>query len=259
MTNLGWIKFAVENNYIPIIDMISIKNIFNSKIKNKNINPWELFFKQPFGYTLKDIKNAKNIYLTPIGKLPPCWSLFSNKFLFNQTLIKNFHKLVVKYTPLTESLNKEVDIEMRKLFGNNNTENGVCVRLRGTDYKNKPKGHNMQPNTTDVIRDTINYVKANNPNWIYLVVEDRDILNKFKKKFGKKLKFGPAKILNYKGSGSIGKTVDGKIIDIKKYIISIIILSKCKNVITSLTSGVFVAFMMTEGFKYIKYYDIGEY
>ena len=84
-------------------------------------------------------------------------------------------------------------------------------------------------------------------------------MNKFKQKFGNKLKFGPAKTISYKGSGQVGKTVDGNINDIKNYIISIIILSKCKNVFASLTSGVFVATMMTEGFKYIKYYNLGYY
>ena len=49
----------VKDGRIPIANFKRFKNIFN-KFNESSLsyeqNPWEYFFKQPFGYTLKDVK-----------------------------------------------------------------------------------------------------------------------------------------------------------------------------------------------------------
>lgn len=54
---LGCIVSYIKEGYIPIVDLISFPNIFNRfNSSSLNINPWELFFKQPYGYTLEEVK-----------------------------------------------------------------------------------------------------------------------------------------------------------------------------------------------------------
>lgn len=45
----------------------------------------------------------------------------------------------------------------------------------------------------------------------------------------------------------------------KIYLINIIILSKCLDIITSKTAGSLVAFILSKGFRNIKVYDLGCY
>ena len=52
-------SYLIEG-YIPIIDLKSFPNIING-FNTKNSNHLELFFEQPFGYTLEVLKKAKYI------------------------------------------------------------------------------------------------------------------------------------------------------------------------------------------------------
>jgi hypothetical protein len=45
----------------------------------------------------------------------------------------------------------------------------------------------------------------------------------------------------------------------KIYLINIIILSKCLDIIASRTAGSIVAFILTNGFRNIKIYNLGYY
>lgn len=63
--HLGCILIYLSRGYIPIIDVSSFPNTFNGHNTNSpqnKINPWEVLFNQPFGYTLDEVrKNAKKI------------------------------------------------------------------------------------------------------------------------------------------------------------------------------------------------------
>ena len=60
---LGCIISFIKKGYIPIVDLVSFPNIFNRFNNNSlNKNPWELYFSQPYGFTLEGVKkNSKNI------------------------------------------------------------------------------------------------------------------------------------------------------------------------------------------------------
>ena len=45
----------------------------------------------------------------------------------------------------------------------------------------------------------------------------------------------------------------------KIYLINIILLSKCRDIIVSRTSGSIGAFILTDGFRYNKVYNLGLY
>lgn len=67
---LGCIKIFINKGYIPIIDQNSYPNIFNKFSPNySNKNPWELYFNQPYGYSLENIrkyaKKKEKFYCRP--------------------------------------------------------------------------------------------------------------------------------------------------------------------------------------------------
>lgn len=101
-------------------------------------------------------------------------------------------------------------------------------------------------------------------NWIFLTTEDNIIRKKFILEFGKKIKYIKSTInINYDYKSKkylvFSKNIKGNINYWKTYLINIIILSKCLDIITSRTGGSIVAFILTKGFRNMKVYNLGYY
>ncbi len=84
---LGCLNYYINNRYIPILDLSSFPNIFNSfNPNNSRENPWELFFSQPFEYKLKNIKKyGKKIkyIICNNPKNRPGTNIYKNKLSLN--------------------------------------------------------------------------------------------------------------------------------------------------------------------------------
>ena len=101
-------------------------------------------------------------------------------------------------------------------------------------------------------------------NYFFIVTEDNIIRNKFINEFDNKIKYLlPNKIINYdyknKKFISKNKNIKGNLINLKIYLINIIILSKCKDIIVSRTNGALGAYILTEKKKKTKVYFLGLY
>lgn len=249
----------IHLGYIPLIDLKSFPNIMNGyNITSININPWEIFFNQPFGYELDNVLNyAKNI------KYSKC--KFKRKMLpynifLNDSLIYYWHIIAINYIPIKKQIYEEALRIMNLLFKGFNNLLGILVR--GTDYiAKKPKKHPIPPDPTIVIEDIKVMDKKNKYDYFFIATEDDLIRNKFIDEFGKKLKFIKQNIIKYNKKYFLShcKTFKGNINNMKIYLINIIILSKCIDIITSRTSGSIGAFIFSNGFRNTKIYFLGEY
>ena len=88
--HLGCIYQYLELGYIPIIDLSSFENIFNGfKLNKSKGNPWEIFFYQPFNYTLNNVKQkGKKIkYFECETTYMPLDNIYSDEILFNYWII----------------------------------------------------------------------------------------------------------------------------------------------------------------------------
>lgn len=258
INNIAWIKYALEYNYIPVIDMVYYENLFsNEKIDDTKDNPWEFFFLQPFGYNLKKINSAKNVFLTDkileIADKPTA----DKTFLNNKELIKQYHDIADKYIKPNDIINKEVQKKMKQLFGNKGMENVVCVSLRGYDFINKFDGkkNEIEPQASNLLKKVKDFRKNNDLKLVYLVTDEEDIYKMFKKEFGKKLKLSSMGINNNEKKKN-KEINDYNIDDNKNNLISLLILSKCENVFATINSDSVFISIMTNGFKNIEYYDI---
>ena len=251
----------ISLGYIPIIDLRSFPNILNGyNITSLNVNPWEIFFNQPFGYELDSVlKNAKNIKYARCKfkrkQLP--YNIFLNAFL-----IYYWHIIAINYIPIKNLIYNEAINKMNILFKGSNNILGILIR--GTDYlARKPKKHPITPDSSIVINDIKLMDKNNNYNYYFIATEDDLIRNKFKGEFGKKLKFIKQNKIKYNYNKkyflSHYKTFKGNINNMKIYLINIIILSKCLDIITARTSGSIGAFILSNGFRNSKVYFLGEY
>lgn len=169
---LGCIKTFINKGYIPIIDLISYPNIFNNFIINSsNENPWELYFSQPYGFSLKNINkyalNKKKFYCRPISPDKPDKStIFINKYLMDF-----WHNFANKYIPIKKEIINEAKIIRKRVFKGLNNILGVL--MRGTDYISmRPKNHCIPPKIETMIKDIKDMDRKNNYDWIFITTED---------------------------------------------------------------------------------------
>ena len=261
--SLQCINTFINKGYIPIIDLISYPNMFNNfNSTSSNENPWELFFHQPYKFSLEKVKaNSKHIIFLDFPNFKICKSYgIQNILLKSRVTLEYWHNIALKYIPIKQNILDESNSIIQKLFKNNKNILGILVR--GTDYISvKPKGEAIPPSPQLVINDILELDKNNKYTFFFLTTEDEIIFQKFKKKFGKKLKYIHKNInYNYTEKKLVGFNKNiGNINFQKLYLINIVILSTCIDIISASTNGLIGAMILSKGFRYSKIYDLGSY
>ena len=260
IVHLGCIINYLKHGYIPILEVASFSNIFIGNNKPKD-NPWEEFFNQPCGYTLNEVVKMKDV---KIFKCECVCDMPDEKTIYSNTIMLNYHhKIQEKYMSIKNNIYKEVEKIWQNLFGNSTNVLGIFIR--GTDYISiEPSGHSRQPSTKRLINDVIKMNKKNKYDFIFLGTEDNKIRNLFIKIFGKNLKYLIPKdkiFYNYDTGNYLtyNKNVFGNMNFSKIYLLSVIILSKCIDIISSRTSGAAGVFIISNGFRNKIVYYLGEY
>ena len=116
IVHLGCIQHYLSKGYMPIADLKSFKNKFNRG--NRSIdNPWELFFYQPYNYTLKEVKKYSNHYeyfqCTQTFNRPNDFKIYYQNYSFHYW--PDFAK---KYMPVKNDIMDEAKTIMKNFFGN---------------------------------------------------------------------------------------------------------------------------------------------
>ena len=152
---------------------------------------------------------------------------------------------------------------MYKLF--KQSKNILGVLTRGTDYiARKPKQHPIPPNVSILINDVKEMDNKYKYDYIFFSTEDEFIRINFTKHFKYKLKQVKPNVkvkYNYlkKDFLNLNENINGNIEFNKIYLINIIILSKCLDIITAKCSGTAGIFVLSNGFRNIKIYELGYY
>ena len=263
IVHLGCINKYLSLGYTPIIDLKTFPNIYNKGNLSLN-NPWELFFYQPFNYTLDEVqKYSKNIYyFNCTAKL---YRPNEINIYYNDKSLNFWHNFAKQYMPLKNEIIKECHIIMNNLFGK--SKNILGVRIRGTDYITKrPKGHSIPPKIDQVIHDVKIMDKTYKYDFIFFATEDEILKKKFisVSEFQPKLKLLNPKItLNYNYNNNYSTNINygirGEIEYIKNYVLNILILSKCLDLVTARCSGATGIYILSNGFRNTKVYYNGQY
>lgn len=261
IVSLGCINKYLLEGYIPIIDIKSFPNSINGLISSKK-NYFEMFFEQPFGYTLElVIKNAKNIIYIDCKDCSPRPDLKS--MLLNEPKKYFWHNFSNRYMPIKIELINLSNKIKNKLF--KNSKNILGVLTRGTDYiAKKPRGHPIPPKITDLIKDVREFDKKYSYDYIFFSTEDDAIRKKFSDNFKIKVRQIEQKFkMNYdykkRSYLNFNRNIIGNVEFNKIYLLNIIILSQCLDIVAARCSGTAGIFVLTNGFRNIKIYDIGVY
>lgn len=259
ITNIGNINKALKRNQIPIIDMQSYKNPFLNENEVGKVNSWELYFEQPCNVTISDVDVNECDEITSVNRNRPNDSM---RFFLNKRVSHYWNDLAKKYLRLNEKTKKYIDDQQKKYF---NTDDKVLgILCRGTDYINlRPFRHPVQPSSKMVIEKAKKVMNEKKCNKIFLATEDENILNEFKSEFGNSLIYINQKRFSntenkYLSEIEFNRKNDSYLKGLE-YLTSIVLLSRCNCFIAGRTSGTIGVMLMTNGFEYTYFWDLGRY
>lgn len=257
----GHIRYALSQGWLPVVDMQNYPNPYLAPEKLGKENAWEYYFEQPLRISLEEAYNGENVILCS-EKI----SFPTNIFEDSKSLTE-WKKLVKKdLLKVKPALMKEIFAIREKLFAPNDRVLGVL--LRGTDYVvNKPKWHPIPPPVEYARNVILEKIRAWKCNKIFLVTEDKSIIQFFKETFGDG--FGNfCMILNreyvdYKPGQLISNVrierENDYFLQGKEYLTQIVLLSMCNSLITARTSGSIAVMMLANNFENVYAFDLGRY
>lgn len=246
-----YIDYAKQKGYIPYVDW---KN-YMTQYYNGIDNVWEYFFVQPSEITEEEVYSCKNVYLSgwTFNNINPL-GLFEKDIFFDKEIEKKSYDLLFNNLRFSNEVLKAVEAEAKNI----DIDKCIGVYVRGTDYvRLKPSGEYIQPNVRQVEEQIIRFVnKYNAP--IFLVTEDGEIYDSLVSKFGKSIRTVSydSFIYNYDGKDVLSKS---NVLEVNKklrgqrYLVKMILLSKCKYLISSITQGSKFSYALNGG-KYIDEY-----
>ena len=253
-----YMAYAKKKGYCPYIDW---KNYKTQYYDGKN-NAWEYFFKQPSNLTENEVYKSKKVYLSGWSfKTVNPEGLFEADVFTDKRIREKSSEMLCEHIHFSDEVLSIVNKEATSL----NISECIGVYIRGTDYvKLKPSGEYVQP-SVDQMKCKIHEFenKYNAP--IFLVTEDGDIFDNLKKEFGDIIRIVSFDtfIRNYEGKDVLSKSdvlEKDKKLRGQKYLAKMILLSKCRYLITSITQGSKFSYILNNG-KYVDEYtfDLGLY
>ena len=257
ITMLGGINYCLQNNIEPIIDMQFYPNIYQL---SQDDNAWEYFFEQPMKSSIPEsFDESLIIDCDSIDKRPK----LSMDFLTNENAVNYWRIICKKYIHVTENVHVLERKILDKYFTDCNLQEVVGVLARGTDYVElKPYGHPVQPTCDEIISKAIEVMERNHCKKILLISEDQNIAMKFENRLGT-LVIVP-EFQRYSDTGNryladIMLPTTENCQNAMNYLVSILMLSKCKCMVAGRTSGSVGAFILSNGFAETFFFNKGSY
>ena len=238
---LNHIDYAINRGWIPVIDLKTVKNLYNGFNIQSNINGWELFFRQPTEFGLEDIKNASNIVSNPFKLVNKNALTIDSGLLLNRNKLNHWQMLVKQHIRFSDELNEYIEKSKKMIFANIDPEEVLGIYSRGTDYITlRPKNHPIQPSPELIIEHIEPYLEEGLFKRIYLVTEDQEIFNKFNNVYGDILITMDAK--RYSRSDQL-IAMDSEMnerdpkINGFEYLTSMLLLNECGGFVGGITGG----------------------
>ncbi len=269
---LGWINYAREKGYIPVIDMMSYPNVYLYANQIGKLNAWEFFFKQPYcdnkRYSVEDVYKSKNVILSS-GVKYPYMPVDSLEFLENPSKVNFWNELYIKCLEFSDDASKYINEQCESLF--NKRKKFLGIHCRGTGYRllrSSPKnsvGNPLQPSIDKMLERACEVKRMHNCDGVFLATEDVEYFNIFKEFFGSDLFTVNTEYIDAKNIDLIENTdtnfttdrIDDKRLRGLEYITAMIAYSNCDYRISGINSGTIAALIINPKQSGAFYYDEG--
>ena len=176
---LSEIKYAKSINAIPIVDMENFINKYNEgkKIK-KTFNSWKYYFDDISKFTLDEIYDSKSVLINsgiPNERMPRHWKIDPD--LYNNYFVK-YIRINKEFIKMSDNFSK-IHFKNKKVLG---------VHFRGKGMNNTPN-HPFGPTPTQMFLKVDQYLSEKKFDKIFLVTDQKNYLELFKKRYGNKVCF----------------------------------------------------------------------
>lgn len=262
ITTVGWINYALEKGYIPVVDMSIYRNNYLDKSKRGKENSWEYYFEQPMGYGISEAYKGKNLILSPLKFTENRPDESMDYFLNKNGRLDYWKKIVDGYVHIKKELIEDMQAEYNQLTNGRTRVLGVLAR--GTDYLAlRPHNHPIMPTVEELIADSKDLIKKYQCDGVFLATEDKSILARFKEEFGDTVMTNNGELVDYHGGYICQKHTgreNGIYMDGKEYLANMWMLSKSMCLLCGRTSGAIAMVLMSQNkYCYSKFYDLGCY
>jgi len=258
---LGDIEYADRHGYIPVVDLQTYPNTYLAASDVNKWNAWDFFFDGNKTVDIQTLCQTGNVIIHDgiLNFEMPDYDILMNHEAESPSLHR-WKKILKKYIYIKKDILTEADRYISTFFGDKKILGVLC---RGTDFTSlKPKNHPRQPDVDEVIRKADFLIRNHHFDGIFLATEDHKIFFEFKNNFHEKLFcYFPPSVL-YKDNYFITNIpINTKIRyeNAKKYLISILILSKCDSFIGGITSGSIASLLFSEKYQYTYIWKLGYY
>lgn len=259
---LGYVRYALDNGYTPVVDMQNYKNPYLTDEQVGKVNAWELYFKQPSNVSLSDAYKSKNVILCYAGEAP---RESAPRRLFDMLQNdKRYYEIASKYLVLNDEMKDYTQTQQKKVF--NVTGKILGVSSRGTDMINFPR-HSKLPMREELLLQAQEIMKKRNCEYLFLSTEEQSTIDFFKEKLGDKLLFDVRQRYdNFKNSGKKVLTEmkfdreNDAFLQGKEYLNTVVLLSRCDCLFGSLIGSTLGAMCMNGGkYEAVEIFDAGTY
>lgn len=264
---LGACVYAELRNMIPVVDMLTLPNPFLQDDEVGYINSWKYYFEQPGRIELDEALSQRDfeVVMLPCSQVivPAQDSKFFKNFLGQLTFWRKMFRKYIRFAPavLERFEYMKAKYEGMRILG---------VKVRGTDYvTTKPSGHPIPPTPEQVISKAREAMKENSFDAVYLATEDKKIVSAFQKAFRENLILPEVAYVDYNYDNTVPvenwlyryhiDRDNDKYLSGMEYLVSILFLSRCDGFITSGNNGSVVAMLLSDGFDYFYFFDLGMY
>lgn len=175
--------FADRCDYIPVVDFRKNFEYKEERPVYGTDNPFEYYFKQPGGISIKEAKNSCSVVNYHSIHCEMVELLLNGSLEFyhiNEDFINAAAHVQKKYIELREETKNYINHNISVKLQNKKT---LGVHVRGSDFKRNYNGHPIQVAVSKYIDKVVEVKEKFNFEKIFIATDDKKILKQFKEKF----------------------------------------------------------------------------
>ena len=174
---LNHLILADKFGAIPVVDMENFTNLYTEKNKIKGTkNSWLYYFDPVSKYNLNQVYKSKFVIFSSDDLFINQAVNFKSNTIQLEKVYKKYIKIKPEYIKLSKNFIKK-NFKRKKILG---------VHWRGTDHKVLPN-HPYPPTKKQIFRATDYFFNKYKFDKIFLITEEMNYLNAFKKRYKNKL------------------------------------------------------------------------
>ncbi len=255
ITFVGGVQECLDRGLIPVIDMQNYPSMY----QKKGENVWDIYYKQPRGICVDEVGDEYTV-IDCNNILPEKRPNLSMDFLTNDYAVAYWREICKKYFSLSEFAKKYINNFESLYLSDGKSKETLGVLCRGTDYVGvKPYSHPVQPSAEEMILKVQEVLQKIGCKYIYLATEDQTIYEQFVTCFGERVIAPQVKRFADTGTQYLADVIKDTQTGALEYIASIYMLAKCNSLIAGRTSGSIAAYILSDGYDYTYFWNIGRY